>query len=82
MSAAYLLVGSLNGILIVYLVLKHLAMQASIIVNTNIPAKFAQKNIISIFIQDAFNRKLGNSSYIKKHSLCTKKWFELATIAM
>ena len=57
-------------------------MQASIIVNTNIPAKLAQKNKISIFIQDAFNRKLGNSSYIKKHSLCTKKWFELATIAM
>jgi len=50
-------------------------MQASIIVNTNIPAKFAQKNIISIFIQDAFKRKLGNLSYIIKHLLCTKKWF-------
>ena len=39
-------------------------MQASIIVNTNIPAKFAQKNNISIFIQDAFNRKLGKLAYI------------------
>lgn len=82
MSAAYLLNGSSNGILIVYLLLKHLAIQASMIVNTSIPAKFAQKNKISIFIQDAFNRKSGKLAYIWKHSSWVKKLFELATIAM